>query len=134
MNSKGNVCVIQRTGKPFGKKSIPSRHMCSHLCLSCQEGWGVWSSALPAAPCSFSGNELTHTNAHRQINEVPSTPQCVIHTSVQTGCGRAEGIPLGKLSSAPLSLLSCPRPRCRPRNRRLFGLVKKRPKFDMATL
>lgn len=40
---------------------------------------------------------------------------------VQTGCGRMEGVPWGRLSSTRLSLPSCPHPLCRRRNRRLRG-------------
>ncbi|KAA8583938.1 hypothetical protein FQN60_015146 [Etheostoma spectabile] len=49
------------------------------------------------------GPELIRRDFTEKNNKGHSTPRCVIHTSVQTGCGRIEGFPWGKLSNAPLS-------------------------------
>lgn len=107
----------------------PHTYVCSHLChLNTVMLLGGQVSVPTAGPQSW---DFTHIHTEKRggggrKNEGDSTPQCVIYTSVQTGCGRIEGVPWGRLSSAPLSLPSCPHPLCRRRNRRLSGPVQGR--------
>lgn len=115
--------------KVLGKSWYLVLHIrCSHLChLNTFRLWRDQVSAPTAGPQVWV-ERTSHTCMQEKKTKKQgySTPQCVIYTSVQTGCGRIEGVPWGRFSSAPLSLPSCPHPLCRRRNRHLSGPVQGR--------
>lgn len=124
LTRKISCCIVSMScewlGRDLWEKVAPlcSKHVCSHLC---HPDTLIALGGLVSAPAAGPPIRVKGLHTQRKKNKGHSTPRCVIHTSVQTGCGRIEGFPWARLASMPLSLPSCPHPLFRRRNRRLSG-------------
>lgn len=114
----GNAsCVTQFLGK-FGRLDASWDTCCMFTPLSFTP-LEDRVSVSTVGPWRWGEGTSTCIRRGKKRKEVHLAPQCVSHTSVQTGCGRIEGVSWGRVSSTPLFLLSCPRPHGRSRNRPL---------------